>query len=413
MARVREYAIITGTYWAFTLTDGALRMLVLLHLHERGYSPLELASLFLLYEFFGVVTNLFGGWLGVRVGLKWTLGAGLSLQLAALGMLCVPATWLSVVYVMSAQALSGIAKDLTKMSSKSYIKLVVPAGDKRGLLKWVALLTGSKNTLKGVGFFLGGLLLGAVGFRGACAGMAALIAIALLSSFATLPSAPGKAKKKLSLGAALSKNSRLNWLSLSRLFLFGARDVWFVVALPVFLTSDLGWKHSGVGAFLALWIIGYGVVQAVAPRMIGSGRSPDGALLARWSGGLAFSLVALLLAMIMGAPVETTLIAGLALFGALFAVNSAIHSYLVLDYAQDDQVAADVGFYYMANAAGRLLGTLLSGAVFGALLGRSGLQACLVVSAVFVLASGVLCLPLVLAERRHQGAGANANASNP
>lgn len=404
MDKVREYAIITGTYWAFTLTDGALRMLVLLHLYERGYSPLELASLFLLYEFFGVVTNLYGGWLGARVGLKWTLGAGLSFQLAALGMLCVPTAWLSVAYVMSAQALSGIAKDLTKMSSKSYIKLVVPEGDSRGLLKWVALLTGSKNTLKGVGFFLGGFLLGEVGFRGACAGMAVLIAIALLSSLAALPSAPGKAKKRLGIGSALSKSSRLNWLSLSRLFLFGARDVWFVVALPVFLTTELGWDNSAVGAFLALWIIGYGIVQAAAPRLIGLGRSPDGGVLARWSGRLALSLVAMLWAMALGAPTEAVLIPGLALFGVLFAMNSAIHSYLVLDYADPDQVAADVGFYYMANAAGRLLGTILSGAVFGALLGRTGLQACLVVSAVFVLASMLLCVPLVIAEGR-QGRG--------
>ena len=401
MARIRDYAIITGTYWAFTLTDGALRMLVLLHLHDRGFTPLELASLFLLYEFFGVLTNLLGGWLGARLGLKWTLTAGLSLQVVALGMLCGPEAWLSVAYVMSAQALSGIAKDLTKMSSKSYIKLVVPAGDHGGLLRWVALLTGSKNSLKGAGFFLGGFLLTAVGFRGACAGMGVLIAAALVLSSAALPRAPGKAKGRLHLRQLLSKDARLNRLSLARLFLFGARDVWFVVALPVFLSTELGWDHSAVGGFLALWVIGYGVVQAAAPRVVGARRPPDAASLGRWTLALAVPLGALLFALHRGAPPGGTLVVGLALFGALFAAGSAIHSYLVLRYAEEDQVAADVGFYYMANAAGRLVGTVLSGAVFGALLGRAGLEACLGVSILFVVISAAVCIPLSKAERGH------------
>lgn len=402
MANVRDYGIITGTYWAFTLTDGALRMLVLLHLHERGFAPLELASLFLLYELFGVLTNLLGGWIGSRFGLKSTLTSGLTLQVAALAMLCAPPAWLSVAYVMSAQALSGIAKDLTKMSSKSYIKLLVPASDTGGLLRWVALLTGSKNSLKGAGFFLGGFLLATLGFRGACAGMLALIVAALALSALALPSSPGKAKRRLDLRQLLSKDPRLNRLAAARLFLFGARDVWFVVALPVFLAADLGWSHAGVGGFLALWVIGYGVVQASAPRVVGRGGAPDGRALGRWTAALALPLAALWGGLHLGAPPAPTLVLGLAAFGVVFAANSAIHSYLVVHYAEEDKVAADVGFYYMANAMGRLVGTLLSGAVFGALLGLPGLEACLGVSVAFVVVSSALCLPLAQAERAHR-----------
>ena len=397
----RDFAVITATYWAFTLTDGALRMLVLLHLHELGLRPLELASLFLLYEAFGVVTNLCGGWIGARFGLKSTLTSGLGLQVVALALLCGPARWLSVPLVMSAQALSGIAKDLTKMSAKSYIKLLVPAQDTGGLLRWVALLTGSKNSLKGVGFFLGGAGLSAFGFRRTCAVMLIGIAVALVAATLVLPSAPGKAQRKLDLKALLSKDARLNRLSAARLFLFGARDVWFVVALPVFLSEELGWEHGAVGAFLALWVIGYGVVQASTPKLVARRGAPDGRALGRWTATLVVPLAGLIVALHLGWPEGTSLVVGLGLFGALFAVNSAIHSYLVVHFSEQDRVAADVGFYYMANASGRLVGTLLSGVVFGALLGRAGLEACLAVSIAFVLLSAALCVPLARAERAH------------
>ena len=118
---IRQYAIVTGNYWAFTLTDGALRMLVVLHFHQLGYSPLQIAALFLFYEIFGVITNLFGGYLGARIGLNRTMNIGLALQVIALVMLAVPTQLLSIPLVMSAQALSGIAKDLNKMSAKSSI----------------------------------------------------------------------------------------------------------------------------------------------------------------------------------------------------------------------------------------------------------------------------------------------------
>jgi len=179
---LQQYLVVTASYWAFTMTDGALRMLVVLFFHNLGYSPMEVATLFLLYEFFGIVTNLLGGWLAARVGLNVTMQVGLFLQIVSLAMLLVDQSVLSVVYVMVAQALSGIAKDLNKMSAKSSIKLLVPNDAQGQLYRWVAILTGSKNTLKGMGFFLGGALLAWLGFQGAVALMAiALVMVLTLS----------------------------------------------------------------------------------------------------------------------------------------------------------------------------------------------------------------------------------------
>ena len=402
-ANVRDYAIITLTYWVFTLTDGALRMLVLLFLHELGYAPLQIAALFLFYEFFGVVTNFLGGWIGQRFGLKSTLFSGLSLQLIALGMLAVGADWLTVPYVMLVQAFSGIAKDLTKMSSKSYIKLVVPEDDHGGLMRWVALLTGSKNTIKGVGFFVGGALLQFVGFQGGCIAMAVGIAAVLLVSYVALPKAAGRSKTKVSFRSLIPPPGPIRWLSASRLFLFGARDVWFVLALPIFLGSVLGWDFHETGGFLALWIIGYGFVQAAAPAFVGGrgGRpAPDARRLGLWTAALVVPLGAILLAFAFDAPPAIALVVGLAAFGIVFAANSAIHSYLIVAYAEGDKVAMRVGFYYMANAIGRLVGTVLSGAVFQAAgQGADGLMACIAVSIGFVVVSAGLCVPLAASER--------------
>ncbi len=405
-ANVRDYAIITITYWMFTLTDGALRMLVLLFLHTQGYAPLEIASLFLFYEFFGVVTNFLGGWIGQRFGLKATLFSGLSLQLLALGMLAVGADALTVPYVMVAQAFSGIAKDLTKMSSKSYIKLVVPDEDQGGLMKWVALLTGSKNTIKGLGFFLGGLLLGTIGFQGGCIAMGVGIALVLAISWLALPKAAGKSKAKVTLRSLIPPPGPIRWLSASRLFLFGARDVWFVLALPIFLGSVLGWDFHEVGGFLALWIIGYGFVQASAPMFVGGrrregirGAPPDAKRLGFWTALLVLPLAGILLALQLGWPTAASLTVGLALFGIVFAADSAIHSYLIVAYAEGDKVAMRVGFYYMANAMGRLVGTVLSGAVFQAAgEGTRGLMACIATSVGFVILSSIFCVPLAASE---------------
>jgi predicted MFS family arabinose efflux permease len=406
MTDLRNYALVTGAYWGFTLTDGALRMLVLLHFHELGYSAVQIAFLFLLYEFFGIVTNLIGGWLGAHLGLKITLFAGLALQIVALSALALldPA-WpvaASVAYVMGLQALSGIAKDLTKMSSKSAIKVLVPAEAESALFKWVALLTGSKNALKGIGFFLGGLLLATVGFRMALWLMAGGLTLVLLATLVLLPREIGMAQKKIRFSAILSKSRDINRLSAARLFLFGSRDIWFVVALPVFLSASLGWSHAEVGGFLALWVIGYGAVQALAPNLLNiflAGGTPRG----RTAGNGAFALAALTaliaIGVAAGLPPWLTVVAGLALFGLIFAINSAVHSYLILAYTGPDDVALNVGFYYMANAAGRLIGTLLSGIVFQ----LAGLVGCLWVSAGFVLLAGCISLLLPRAENQNPG----------
>jgi predicted MFS family arabinose efflux permease len=397
MSGLRNYALVTGAYWAFTLTDGALRMLVLLHFHALGYGPVELAFLFLFYELFGVVTNLFGGYLAARMGLRVTLLSGLALQIVALGMLSfVGADWsrlASVSYVMTAQALSGIAKDLTKMSSKSAIKVVVPEAEGSTLFKWVALLTGSKNALKGVGFFLGGVLLAALGYKGSLWAMAAALLLILLGSTASLPKELGKAKAKNKLAQLLSKEPAINRLSAARFFLFGARDIWFVVGVPIFLSVSLGWSFTAVGSFLALWVIGYGAVQSAAPMLI-----------RRWTGGRApgagtAQVLAFLLAGVMalvpvvllaGVPPTAAILGGLGLFGVVFALNSSVHSYLVLAYSDGDKVALNVGFYYMANAGGRLVGTLLSGILYQ----TAGLAGCLWTSAGFAAVTAALSLLL-------------------
>lgn len=379
---VRQYLLVTGNYWAFTLTDGALRMLVVLHFHTLGYTPLQIAALFLFYELFGVVTNLLGGYLGARIGLNRTMNAGLAMQVVALLMLTVPAAWLTIPWVMGAQALSGIAKDLNKMSAKSSIKLLLPEARQGTLYKWVALLTGSKNALKGVGFFLGGALLAGIGFRGALLLMATLLALIWLCSLSLLKKDLGKARAKPKFRELLSKSRTINVLSAARMFLFGARDVWFVVALPVYLSAALGWDFWQVGGFLALWVIGYGIVQTLAPGITGKtrGEVPDGRAAFIWALLLAGLPAAIALGMNQGASTEAVLLGGLLAFGALFAVNSSLHSYLIVSYAKADGVSLDVGFYYMSNALGRLLGTLLSGWIYQ----RYGLEACLWVSSGFV-----------------------------
>ena len=391
-ADVRQYLLITGNYWAFTLTDGALRMLVVLHFHQLGYSPLQIAMLFLFYEVFGVITNLVGGWLGARIGLNRTMNIGLAMQVVALSMLLVPAAWLTVPWVMGAQALSGIAKDRNQMSAKSSIKLLVP-GDRQGTLyRWVAALTGSKNALKGIGFFLGGALLATVGFAAAVAIMAGALLLVWLLSLLLLKRDLGKAKAKPKFREIFSKSRAINLLSAARMFLFGARDVWFVVALPVFLASTLGWDFWQVGGFLAAWVIGYGLVQSFAPHITGraTGRLPDGRSASAWAVLLAMVPATMAALLVYGVPAAWVLIVGLTVFGVLFALNSALHSYLIVSYASEDGVSLDVGFYYMANAMGRLLGTVLSGWVFQ----RWGLAACLAISAALIVVAAAVSVAL-------------------
>jgi MFS family permease len=413
---LQQYMVVTANYWAFTLTDGALRMLVVFHFHQLGYSTLEIALLFLFYEFFGVLTNLYGGWLGGRFGLRLTLWSGTLLQVAALLMLIPVADswpkWWSVAYVMVAQAISGIAKDLNKMSAKSAIKTVVPEtpddqqqGEQQ-LFRWVAILTGSKNALKGVGFFLGGVLLTTIGFNTAVAVMAAGLLLSFCGTL-VLPADMGRMKQKPAFSALFSKSRGINVLSLARFFLFGARDVWFVVALPVFLEAALGWRFWEVGGFMGLWVIGYGIVQGSAPalrRAWGQSAPPGVAAVRFWS--VVLTAVPALMAMSLWREVGQSgvvVVAGLAAFGVVFAMNSSIHSYMILAYSDTDAVSLNVGFYYMANAAGRLVGTLLSGAMF--LLG--GMQACLWTSTALVAAAALVSSRLPAPPQRQRPTGAS------
>ncbi len=411
LSPLQQYAIITANNWSFTVTDGALRMLVVFHFLQLGYTTLEIAFLFIFYEFFGILTNLYGGWLGARFGLKLTLWIGTLMQIGAL-LLLVPVadTWpkaLSVGWVMGAQAISGIAKDLEKMSAKSAIRVVVPetpedqAKGEQQLFRWVAILTGAKNGLKGLGFFVGGLLLYAVGFNKAVIVMAAWLALAFLVTL-LLPRDIGRMKSKPAFKALFSKSEGINVLSLARFFLFGARDVWFVVALPVFLQSSLGWRFWEVGGFMGLWVIGYGIVQGSAPSLRqawGQTRPPGPSAVQFWAALLTAipALMAITLWREVGNP-GLTVVVGLAVFGVVFAMNSSIHSYMVLAYTDADAVSLNVGFYYMANAAGRLVGTLLSGALF--LVG--GIQACLWASALMVGLAALVSLRLPQPPRQDQ-----------
>ena len=407
-AGMAAYIAVTAAYWAFMLTDGALRMLVLLHFHTLGFSPVQLAYLFILYEIAGIVTNLSAGWIAARFGLTTTLYAGLGLQIVALIALAqIDPAWgiaASVAFVMCVQGLSGVAKDLAKMSSKSAVKLLAPTGE-GVLFRWVALLTGSKNAVKGLGFLLGAAMLALVGFVGSVLVMAAVLAVILLVIALRMPSGLPTGRKGAKFTEVFSKSHNVNWLSAARVFLFGARDVWFVVGIPIYFYAVLSdgtvagnrVAFFTIGTFMAVWIILYGAVQASAPRLLRAETRGEAVLINEawtWALGLAL-LPALLAALVWIAPAPApwltgTLIAGLLGFGAIFAINSALHSYLILAFTKAERVTMDVGFYYMANAAGRLIGTLLSGLSYQ----WGGLPACLGVAAVMLALSGLLARQL-------------------
>jgi len=397
------YMVVTAAYWAFMLTDGALRMLVLLHFHTLGFSPIQLAYLFLLYELMGVVTNLSAGWIGARFGVTSTLYAGLILQIGALAALYqLDPGWAaatSVVFVMAVQGLSGVAKDLAKMSAKSAVKLLAPAEEKGALFRWVAVLTGSKNAVKGLGFLLGASLLALAGFKPAVLAMAIALFAILVAIGIFMPSGLPGGKKSTKFSEVFSNNRNVNRLSVARLFLFGARDTWFVVGVPIYFYSVLSdgspegarTAFFQVGVFMAFWIIGYGFVQALAPKLLRAKQKelPEIIGLARvWVGILVFVPAALALAAWLAGGeaqdwLSMTLVVGLMAFGVVFALNSSLHSYLILAFTAAERVTMDVGFYYMSNAAGRLVGTLLSGIAYQ----LGGLTLCLAATAGMALAS--------------------------
>jgi predicted MFS family arabinose efflux permease len=387
-------------YQGFTLSDGALRMLVLLHLHASGLSPWSLVLVLLPYEIAGVFTNLLGGWLGARFGLKATLLAGLALQVVACASLSLDAAWLTVPFVMATQLLSGVAKDLAKTAAKSFVRQLdgSVAADDTGngqfLFLRVAWLTGSKNAAKGLGFFLGGALLAVVGFRGTNLGLAGGLAVLLGLAAWLLP--PGTRKADAKLRHVVDHGPAVRWLALARLFLFASRDAWFVVALPLFLTGQLDWRPPSVGAFLSAWVIGYGVVQALTPFFCHQTAAAQGTRTTRLAtASLLLPLGTTAAALHLGQPPATTIVVGLCAYGVLFAVTSSLHSWLVLAIAHGDDVVERVGFYYAANSAGRLLGTVLSGGVFASFgASTDGLVACLVVSTLLVTLATASTFPV-------------------
>ena len=367
-----SFVLVTLSYWFFMLTDGALRMLVLLHFHTLGFSPLQLAYLFLLYEFFGMVTNLTAGWIAKKIGLNITLFSGMILQIVSLLLLTeVDKSWnitSSVIFVMATQGLSGIAKDLTKMSSKSSVKLLAPDKSNK-LFQWVTLMTGSKNAVKGFGFLLGSLLLAFLGFQLSLILMAGLLSIILILVFVYLNNEFSKIKKDVKFSEVFSKNKNVNYLSFGRVFLFGARDTWLVVGLPVFLYSMMSdgsidankQAFFVIGTFMAIWTIFYGFVQGLTPKILSQNESL-GKQTKFWASLLiGIPILLLLLSSYFEEHKLYITISVLFIFGFVFAVNSSLHSFLILKYTDKNRVTLDVGFYYMSNAFGRLIGTLLSG----------------------------------------------------
>jgi MFS family permease len=393
MSKIKDYILVTASYWAFMLTDGALRMLVLLYFHNLGYTPISLAFLFIFYEIFGIFTNLFGGWLAHKYGLKKTLIWGLMIQPAALvGLSFMQTGWpaaVAIPFVMAMQALSGISKDLTKMSSKTAVKFLIPENRNSKLFKWVAILTGSKNAVKGTGFFIGGLLLQILGFKLSLQVMALLIITALISSQLFLKNDIGKSNNNNKLKSIFDQKKEIKILSAARVYLFGARDIWFVVAIPVYLSSAFQWNFTEVGSFMALWVIAYGFIQASAPALLkkwSKGKAPDGKTALYISLLLTLVMLIITTTFLFGYSSKLIMITGLYLFGFVFALNSSVHSFLILDYADGEKAAVNVGFYYMANAMGRLLGTLFSGLLYQ----WGGVSSALIGSTIFLLITSLI-----------------------
>ncbi len=384
---LRSYLSVTLAYWGFTLSDGALRMLVLLHFFQRGVGPLALASLFVVYEAAGIIANLGGGWLSVRFGLRRMIMAGIVLQICGLLGLAVMPQALSpaaaIIWIICAQGLCGIAKDFTKTASKTAVKLT-GSHSRTGLFRWIAWFTGSKNAMKGAGFFAGALGLSVIGMQATLLVMAVMLGAMLSVVFRGAPGTLGQDRPSHSIKSLFTKTQAVNLLAAARIFLFGARDIWFVVGLPVFL-AGAGWDFWAIGGFLAVWTVGYGAVQSLAPQLL-----PQDSKAQRWAAVWLAALGAGLMAAaaLNGVDSLSAVLIVLTVFGLIFALSSSLHSFLILEATGTGKAAEDIGFYYAANAAGRLAGTAFSGLCFQA----GGLAACLLGAALFFF----ICLLLTI-----------------
>jgi len=415
---LRPFVIISSSYLLFTITDGAIRMIVLLHAYNKNFSALEVAIMFSLYELAGVFTNLIAGLLGAKWGIKFTLICGLSLQLFSYGLLF---GWKNnwskieaICYVTFAQMFAGVAKDLTKLGGKTVTKLVTPDEQETKLFKLVSLITGWKNSLKGVGYFLGSFLI-SINYELAVSVMMGFVLLAMPWAILGLDQGLGTAKTK---NASWSEifvldNTNLNWLSLARLFLFASRDFWFEVPLPFFLRSPscdglgemectndgnctrgavcsdgfcaninegggcggLGLPKAVVGAFLGGYIILYGQVQSWTPQLVtGPLKQTPPNKLTEILWGIVNCLPTYMMWIVMTfgsafkendvTSMTVWLVVVIVAFAIIFAINSSVHSFLVVKYASKEKIAVSVGFYYMSNALGRLFGTLGSGFLY-------------------------------------------------
>jgi predicted MFS family arabinose efflux permease len=363
---------IGSAYSILTLSDGALRMLVLFHYYTLGYNALDLALVFVLYELFGVIINLVGGKLANRIGLLNSMRLGITLQIITLIALAIPTELPAPWYVMLFQGFAGIAKDITKISAKSAIT-TISKSNTQGLFRIIAAVTGAKNALKGVGFFVGGLLLVTLGMRIALGALVIWVGIGVILTFIVTSTFP--AAKTKSIRGILSPLATVNRLAAARVFLFGARDVWQAIALPIFVATAPNWGFWQSGSVMALYTIGYGFIQAFTPRILANVRTPDGrvtALLAVIPAVIC--LTGAWVAQLRNLAVEPVLLIVL-LFSIAFAINSAVHSFLIAAYAEEGSVSLDIGLYYSANSLGRLFGTLASGwcylewGIIGAMIG--------------------------------------------
>lgn len=439
----------------FTITDGAIRIIVLLYANQIGLSPLDIAVLFTLYELMGVVTNLFGGVFASRFGLKASMFLSLFLQLLGLvlvvlvepifgdlehlamklpsNLTCLASTRTVIeegnmgkraeviVYITFCQALSGVAKDFMKISCKTIPKLVTKkdADEESSLFKLYSIVTGLKNSFKGFGFIFGALLTNFLGFEIAVYVLVGIVVVIVPAVVWGIDKDAGKAREFPGFNLKIFKKPwNINVLSLARFFLFGSRDVWFEVAAPLFFRNIIGWTEFEVGLFIGGYVIVYGYFQTATAKIY-KAKNKD-AKKTSWRpsclrgvppvqhiGGWAVACAAeiLLLGIVLhflyqeyigqecaaqyGAAIAGVLIVGFYAFGVIFAVNSAIHSYFIGLFSGGDKASMDIGFYYMANAMGRLVGTILSGYVYEVTRDEFGLSICLWVSSLFMALAAV------------------------
>ncbi|CAM9245362.1 unnamed protein product [Scytosiphon promiscuus] len=421
VAAMRNLYTAAMSYNGYTVTDGALRLIVLLHAADLGFNAIEIAFMFSAYEVAGVFTNLFGGVAGSKYGLRCTLLTSLTLQIACLAALTQTEPILgdlkeatpgstryleATIYITAWQALAGVAKDLMKLTGKATPKLVTKEGAEGRLFQLVAWLTGMKNALKGFGSFLGALLVAQIGYVdslwilvGICG---IFVPVGIFGMDRGLGVSPGK---NIDWKSLFSKGRNVNVLSAARFFLFGSRDVWFEIGLPLFLRVELGWKRELVGLILAGYIVIYGNLQAASTKLYknadGTSRQPTGAAAYKWAAYCSLAPLITGIATYFTHKVAESdlatalvLITGVVAFAAMFAVNSSVHSYLIVSYSNKDKVAMDLGFYYMANAMGRLVGVLVGGFLYHYTSDDFGLSMCLIVACPFLVAAAAIAYRL-------------------